>query len=162
MFDNRGIAGIWERRVNALCWAKDLRGILKSSRNPTGHPIFFSCDIAGLKRGIFRSLQELKDATHSFIDDTNANPKPFIWTKVPNKMIAAVRRVHQVLDSATRTERDTLVRFPFAARVRVPSFASARFPSRISSAELPVKIGGTILEIRLGIQWNLRASSGTT
>lgn len=52
-----------------------------------------------LKRGIFRSLQELKDAIHSFIADTNANPKPFIWTKDPNKIIAVVRRGHQVLDS---------------------------------------------------------------
>jgi hypothetical protein len=34
-----------------------------------------------LKRGVFRSLQELKDAIHRFLDDTNANPKPFTWTK---------------------------------------------------------------------------------
>ena len=45
-----------------------------------------------LKRGAFRSLQELKDAIHRFLDDTNANPKPFIWTKDPNKIIAAVKR----------------------------------------------------------------------
>jgi transposase len=43
-----------------------------------------------LKRGVFRSLQELKDAIHRFLDDTNANPKPFTWTKDPNKIIAAV------------------------------------------------------------------------
>jgi transposase len=52
-----------------------------------------------LKRGVFRSLQELKDTIHDFIADTNANPKPFIWTKHPNKIIAAVKRGHQVLDS---------------------------------------------------------------
>ena len=52
-----------------------------------------------LKRAIFRSLQELKDAIHDFIARTNANPKPFIWTKDPDKIIAAVRRGHQVLDS---------------------------------------------------------------
>jgi hypothetical protein len=52
-----------------------------------------------LKRGVFRSLQELKDAIHRFIADTNANPKPFIWTKDPDGIIAAVRRGHQVLDS---------------------------------------------------------------
>src|SRR5271169_4749256 len=52
-----------------------------------------------LKRGVFRSLQELKDAIHRFLDHTNANPKPFIWSKDPNKIIAAVRRGHQVLDS---------------------------------------------------------------
>src|SRR6266571_4498584 len=51
-----------------------------------------------LKRGVFRSLQELKDAIHRSLDDTNANPKPFTWTKDPNKIIAAVKRGHQVLD----------------------------------------------------------------
>ena len=52
-----------------------------------------------LKRGVFRSVNELKDAIHDIIAGTNANPKPFIWTKDPNKIIAAVKRGHQVLDS---------------------------------------------------------------
>jgi transposase len=52
-----------------------------------------------LKRGVFRSLQELKDAIHRFLDHTNAKPKPFTWTKDPNKIIAAVKRGHQMLDS---------------------------------------------------------------
>jgi transposase len=52
-----------------------------------------------LKHGVFRSLRELKDAIHRFLDHTKANPKPFTWIKDPNKIIAAVRRGHQVLDS---------------------------------------------------------------
>ena len=52
-----------------------------------------------LKRGVFRSLQELKDAIHRFLDDTNANPKPFTWTKDPNKIIASVKRGHQSFNS---------------------------------------------------------------
>jgi hypothetical protein len=48
---------------------------------------------------VFQSLQELKNAIHRFADETNANPKPFTWTKDPNKIIAAVKRGHQVLDS---------------------------------------------------------------
>ena len=59
---------------------------------------FFELTKKRLKRGVFRSLQELKDAIHRFLDDTNANPKPFTWTKDPNKIIAAVKRGHQVLD----------------------------------------------------------------
>jgi len=39
---------------------------------------------------VFRSLQELRDAIHRFLDDTNADPKPFTWTKDPNKIIVAV------------------------------------------------------------------------
>jgi len=54
---------------------------------------------AGGKRGVFRSLDELKNAIHRFLDDTNADPKPFTWTKDPNKIIAAVKRGHQALDS---------------------------------------------------------------
>jgi len=52
-----------------------------------------------LRRGVFRSVRELKDAIHSFLAETNAHPTPFIWTKDPDKIIAAVRRGHQVLDS---------------------------------------------------------------
>jgi hypothetical protein len=62
-----------------------------------------------LKRGVFHSLKELTDAIHSFIADTNANPKPFIWTKDPGKIIAAVKRGHQSLDRSTRWNP---VRFP--------------------------------------------------
>ena len=29
-----------------------------------------------LKRGVFQSVQELKEAIHRFLDETNANPKP--------------------------------------------------------------------------------------
>ncbi|MFZ0694302.1 MAG: IS630 family transposase [Alphaproteobacteria bacterium] len=52
-----------------------------------------------LKRGVFRSVEELKAAIHCFLAETNARPKPFTWTKDPNKIIAAVKRGHQVLDS---------------------------------------------------------------
>src|SRR4029077_17018958 len=46
---------------------------------------FFTKLTKRIKRGVFRSLQELKDAIHRFLDDTNANPKPFIWTNGPKQ-----------------------------------------------------------------------------
>jgi transposase len=52
-----------------------------------------------LKRGVFQSVEELKAAIHRFLADVNADPKPFTWTKDPKKIIAAVKRGHQVLDS---------------------------------------------------------------
>ena len=52
-----------------------------------------------LKRGVFRSLTDLQAAINRFVSQTNNDPKPFIWTADPNKIIAAVRRGHQVLDS---------------------------------------------------------------
>ena len=52
-----------------------------------------------LLRGVFRSVVELQTAIKRFIAETNANPRPFRWTKDPDKIIAAVKRGHQVLDS---------------------------------------------------------------
>ena len=52
-----------------------------------------------LKRGVFRSIVELQAAINRFLTETNDNPKPFTWTADPDKIIAAVRRGHQVLDS---------------------------------------------------------------
>ncbi len=53
-----------------------------------------------LLRGVFRSLVELQTEIKNFVDHHNANEaKPFIWTADPDKIIAAVRRGHQALDS---------------------------------------------------------------
>jgi len=52
-----------------------------------------------LKRGVFRSIVDLQAAINRFLAETNHNPRPFTWTADPNKIIAAVRRGHQVLDS---------------------------------------------------------------
>ena len=52
-----------------------------------------------LKRGVFHSLVDLQAAINRFLIDQNADPKPFVWTADPDKIIAAVKRGHQVLDS---------------------------------------------------------------
>ena len=52
-----------------------------------------------LKRGVFRSILELQAAINRFLTETNTDPRPFRWTKDPDKIIAAVKRGHQVLDS---------------------------------------------------------------
>ncbi len=52
-----------------------------------------------LKRGVFHSLVSLQAAINRFLAETNDNPRPFRWTKDPDKIIAAVRRGHQTLDS---------------------------------------------------------------
>jgi len=52
-----------------------------------------------LKRGVFRSIVDLQVAINRFLRETNDHPKPFTWTADPDKIIAAVRRGHQVLDS---------------------------------------------------------------
>jgi transposase len=52
-----------------------------------------------LKRGVFRSVFDLQIAINRFVEETNQMPKPFTWTANPDKIIAAVRRGHHVLDS---------------------------------------------------------------
>ena len=52
-----------------------------------------------LKRGVFRSLVDLQAAINRFLNDHNAQAKPFQWLKDPDEIIAAVRRGHQALDS---------------------------------------------------------------
>ena len=52
-----------------------------------------------LKRGVFRSITDLQAAINRFLAEHNIQPKPFTWTADPDKIIAAVRRGHQVLNS---------------------------------------------------------------
>jgi len=52
-----------------------------------------------LKRGVFRSVTDLQAAINRFLDDHNAHSMPFQWVADPDKIIAAVKRGHQALDS---------------------------------------------------------------
>ena len=48
-----------------------------------------------LKRGVFRSVIDLQAAINRFIAEANHDPKPFLWTADPDKIIAAVNRRRQ-------------------------------------------------------------------
>jgi hypothetical protein len=50
-------------------------------------------------RGVFRSVDELKAAINRFLAETNADPKPFVWTADPGRVLAAVKRGKQALES---------------------------------------------------------------
>jgi transposase len=52
-----------------------------------------------LKRGVFLSVVDLQAAINRFVAEHNVEPKPFTWTADPDKIIRAVRRGYQVLDS---------------------------------------------------------------
>lgn len=45
-----------------------------------------------LRRGVFRSVTELEKAIHTYIAATNADPKPFRWTKTANDILASIQR----------------------------------------------------------------------
>jgi transposase len=53
-----------------------------------------------LKRGVFHSLVSLQAAINRYLAQANDDPRPFRWTKDPDKIIAAVRRGNQALDSS--------------------------------------------------------------
>ena len=53
-----------------------------------------------LKRGVFHSVVDLQAAINRFVAEHNASEaKPFRWTADPDKIISAVKRGHQALDS---------------------------------------------------------------
>src|SRR5258705_1170205 len=51
------------------------------------------------KRGVFRSVVDLQVAINRFVAETNADPKPFVWTADPKRVLAAVKRGKQTLES---------------------------------------------------------------
>ncbi len=52
-----------------------------------------------LKRGVFRSVVDLQATINRYLVEANQDPKPFLWTADPDKIIAAVNRGRQALDS---------------------------------------------------------------
>lgn len=48
-----------------------------------------------LERGVFTSTVDLEHAIHAYIDQTNTDPKPFIWTKSADAILASVGRFCQ-------------------------------------------------------------------
>jgi transposase len=49
-----------------------------------------------LKRGVFRSVADLQAAINRFLEEHNQLSKASTWTADPDKIIAAVRRGHQM------------------------------------------------------------------
>jgi hypothetical protein len=51
-----------------------------------------------LKGGVFRSVADQQVAINHFVAETNADPKPFVWTADPKRVLAAVKRGKQALE----------------------------------------------------------------
>ena len=45
-----------------------------------------------VRRGVFRSVADLEAAITAYIDATNADPKPFRWTKCADDILASIQR----------------------------------------------------------------------
>jgi DDE superfamily endonuclease len=48
-----------------------------------------------LRRGIHRSVAQLKAAIREFIDAHHADPKPFVWTKTADQILESIARFAQ-------------------------------------------------------------------
>jgi transposase len=48
-----------------------------------------------IKRGAHRSVRALEAAIHEFLDAHNEDPKPFIWTKTADEILASIARFAQ-------------------------------------------------------------------
>ncbi len=52
-----------------------------------------------LRRGVFRSVEELIHAIGDYIDQHNEEPKPFIWTAKASDILEKVKRARRTLDN---------------------------------------------------------------
>ena len=69
-----------------------------------------------LRRGVFGSLIEVQAAIKRFIAESNGDPKPFVWTADPDRIIQAAKRGRHILPPGTLNAvpgapRPTAVRF---------------------------------------------------
>jgi len=52
-----------------------------------------------IRRGVFKSVDELEAAIIDYLDQHNAQPKPFVWTKSAGEILEKVARAKQALES---------------------------------------------------------------
>ena len=51
------------------------------------------------RRGVFKSVSELEHAIMDYLENHNADPKPFIWTKSAREILEKVARAKHALES---------------------------------------------------------------
>ena len=51
-----------------------------------------------IRRGAFRSVEQLEAAIEDYIDRHNASPKSFVWTAKAEDILAKVRRARAALN----------------------------------------------------------------
>jgi hypothetical protein len=74
-------------RPDIMFVAQRRRGLLRQA-----HP-------AATEYGVFHSIVDPQAAINRFIKEHNEEPRPFVWSADPNRIIAAVRRGDQTLES---------------------------------------------------------------
>ena len=54
-----------------------------------------------IRRGVFTSVPQLEAAIDHYLEHHNANPKPFIWTKSAEEILAKVARARKALEQVS-------------------------------------------------------------
>jgi hypothetical protein len=52
-----------------------------------------------IRRGVFKSVDELKQAIMDYLDKHNDQPKPYVWTKTAAEIFSKVAGAIQALES---------------------------------------------------------------
>ena len=52
-----------------------------------------------IRRGVFKSVDELKQAIMDYLDNHNGHPKPYVWTKTAAEIFSKVASAKQALES---------------------------------------------------------------
>ena len=52
-----------------------------------------------IRRGTFKSVTELEEAIHDYLDHRNSNPKPFMWSKTATVVLEKETRAKGALES---------------------------------------------------------------
>jgi len=52
-----------------------------------------------IRRGVFKSVAELRTAIMEYLENHNADPKPFVWTKSASQILEKVAKAKQALES---------------------------------------------------------------
>ncbi|MDD5581038.1 MAG: IS630 family transposase [Methylobacter sp.] len=50
-----------------------------------------------IRRGVFRSVDELKSAINDYVQQRNAHPQPYHWTAIPETILAKVAKAKETL-----------------------------------------------------------------
>ena len=66
-----------------------------------GRGLLRQADTASAQTRRLKGIADLQAAINRFLQETNANPKPFLWTADPDAIIEKVRRGKQVLGRST-------------------------------------------------------------
>ena len=64
-----------------------------------GGTLFGKITAERIRRGAFKSVLELTEAIHSYIEAHNRNPKPYVWTKTAEEIINKLKPVYQMTNN---------------------------------------------------------------